>query len=57
MARYRYRTDALVGPWRDTIEQAAADAVRANQARPDGAGGGVRWLVPGRIEVDEQATD
>lgn len=50
MGRYRYRTCVLVGPWRETKEQAAADAIRSNQARPGPSGIGLSWLVPGRIE-------
>ena len=48
---YRYRTTALVGPWRKTARQALLDAVRANPARRDDQT--VRWLVPGRIEETE----
>jgi len=50
MRRYRYRTSVLVGPWRETFEQAVADAVRCNQAYLDDAG--LVWRVPGRIEAD-----
>lgn len=50
MGRYRYRTSVLVGPWRDTREEAVADAVRSNQARMDGSHDGLLWLVPGAIE-------
>lgn len=53
MGRYRYRTNVLVGPWRDTPERAAADAVRSNQARMDPIGSGLIWLVPGRIEAGD----
>jgi hypothetical protein len=53
VGRYRYRTGVLVGPWRDTREQAVADAVRSNQARIDGSGGDLLWLVPGRIEESD----
>ena len=60
MRRYRYRTAVLTGPWRETEIEAASDAVRAKQAtdditRPEG----IRWTVPGRIEVrisEETAT-
>ncbi|HYD14036.1 MAG TPA: hypothetical protein VEC11_14400 [Allosphingosinicella sp.] len=45
---YRFRTSALVGPWRKTARQAVLDAVRARQARRDDRK--VHWLVPGRIE-------
>jgi hypothetical protein len=48
---YRYRTSALVGPWRKTARQAVLDALRANQARRDDRDRKVlRWIVPGRIE-------
>lgn len=57
-ARYRYRTVAILGPWRTTRELAAQDAVRADQAvldasRPDG----IRWYVPGTIEADRDYAD
>ena len=44
-ACYRYRTTALVGPWRRRAESALEDAIRAGQ-RDDCA----RWIVPGDIE-------
>ncbi len=48
---YRYRTPALVGPWRKSARQAVLDALRAHQARREGRDRqAVRWLVPGRIE-------
>ena len=48
---YRYRTSALVGPWRKSARQAVLDALHANQARRDERDRKVlRWLVPGRIE-------
>jgi hypothetical protein len=51
---YRYRTPALVGPWRKTARQAALDALRAKQAlRDDRDRQELRWLVPGRIEDTE----
>lgn len=54
MARFRYRTSALTGRWRETSAAAAADAVRAGQALPDAGGeSGLRWLVPGEIEAEE----
>lgn len=54
LARFRYRTSALTGRWRDTRAAAAADAVRAGQALPDARGEqGLRWLVPGVIEDEE----
>jgi hypothetical protein len=49
--RYRYRTPALTGPWRDSYDEAARDAVKAKQAETDESEpAGVRWIVPGRIE-------
>ena len=57
MLRYRYRTPALTGRWRDSREAALRDAIAANQAlADDGVAGGVRWLVPGDIEEGETAT-
>jgi hypothetical protein len=51
---YRYRTPALVGPWRKTARQALLDALRARQVRRDERNrAAVRWLVPGRIEETE----
>ena len=48
---YRYRTPALIGPWRKSARQAELDAMRARQARRDGRDRqGMRWLVPGQIE-------
>jgi len=48
---YRYRTSALVGPWRKSARRAVLDALRANQARRDERDRqAVHWLVPGRIE-------
>jgi hypothetical protein len=50
--RYRYRTPVLTGPWRESREDAAGDAVRAKQAQPDGEQPfGLKWIVPGEIEV------
>lgn len=60
MRRYRYRTAVLTGPWRATEIEAADDAVRAKQAVDDiTQSDGIRWTVPGRIEVrisDESPT-
>ena len=48
---YRYRTKALVGPWRKTRAQAMADALHAGQARRDERDRhNLLWLVEGRIE-------
>ena len=59
MRRYRYRTPALTGPWRESHEGAVRDAVRANQAQIDeDQPSGIKWIVPGRIEehVVEEAS-
>ncbi len=54
--RYRYRTAALTGPWRDSPGDALRDAVKAKQAVIDEADpADVRWIVPGRIE--EQSSE
>ena len=54
LLRYRYRTPALTGRWRDSREAALRDAFAAHQAQPDDqVTGGVRWLVPGEIEEGE----
>lgn len=51
MRRYRYRTPALTGPWRDSTDEAVRDAVKAKQALiEDDQPSSVRWIVPGRIE-------
>lgn len=48
---YRYRTKALVGPWRRTHAQAMADALHAGQIRRDERDRQeLLWLVEGRIE-------
>jgi hypothetical protein len=54
MERYRYRTSALVGPWRPRRLAAIQDAVRSRQASADGAGNLLLWLVPGVIERDDE---
>ena len=52
--RYRYRTPALCGPWRESEDQAIEDAIGAKQAiRTDEVPEGWRWLLPGRIEQEE----
>ena len=48
MRKYRFRTAALIGPWRDSEDQALADAARAQQVSLEGAQ--ALWLVPGQIE-------
>ena len=45
-ACFRYRTAALLGPWRRRAEKALEDAAKAGQVRAEGAG----WAVPGDIE-------
>jgi hypothetical protein len=50
MRSFRYRTATLLGPWRDSMEAAVADAIRAKQARRDEDGRGWHWVVPGSIE-------
>ena len=55
MARYRYRTAALLGRWRSTPEEAAADAVRARQAKREEGSDSLQWLVPGEIEEEHSA--
>jgi len=50
--RYRYRTPALTGPWRDSHEDAVRDAIKAKQARQDeDEPSGIKWIVPGEIEM------
>jgi hypothetical protein len=50
--RYRYRTPALTGPWRESQKDAVRDAVNAKQAQYDeGEPAGVKWVVRGEIEV------
>ena len=54
--RYRYRTPALTGPWRESNADAVGDAVKAKQAQyDDSAPEGVKWIVPGEIEVRNDA--
>lgn len=50
--RYRYRTAALIGPWRRVREEAIDDAVKAGQAvrGPDDRHV-MTWLVHGEIEM------
>lgn len=51
MPRFRYRTSALTGPWRDSAREAMRDAAKAKQAVLDDAEpSGLRWIVPGSIE-------
>jgi hypothetical protein len=46
---YRYRTHALVGPWRRRPEDALEDAIKAKQVRRERPGDW-RWIVDGTIE-------
>ena len=55
MARYRYRTCAILGPWRLTPQDAEADAVKARQAKWSDSGDSLVWLVPGEIEREQRA--
>lgn len=48
---YRFKTQALIGPWRPTRHEAEADAVAARQAEPDAASRQIRWRVDGTIET------
>lgn len=50
MRRYRYRTPALVGPWRESQDDALRDAARAGQLVLEGSGSAMRWMVAGEIE-------
>jgi hypothetical protein len=54
MARFRYRTCVLIGPWRDSREQAERDATSSKQANPSPEGDGISWVVPGAIESDSE---
>ena len=55
MPRFRYRTEALIGPWRETRKDAEGDAVAAGQAvfaaHPDGP---LVWRVLGDIEAQDE---
>ena len=54
MQRYRYRTAVLVGPWRETPEQAEDDAIASRQAEREGVPPSkLQWRVPGFIESDD----
>lgn len=55
MARYRYRTRALIGPWRRSRDEAVLDAVGAKQALLEQRDPlRVRWVVPGDIEEEQE---
>jgi hypothetical protein len=52
MPKYRYRTCALHGPWRETPQLAARDAILAAQATADPDDPlGLAWRLPGEIET------
>lgn len=54
MRRYRYRTKALTGRWRESYAAAVDDAARARQIMFDTERrSDFRWVVPGTIEEDE----
>lgn len=55
MVRYRYRTCAILGHWRSSYREAAADAVKARQAIWRDDGQTLDWVVPGRIEEEQRA--
>mgnify|MGYP006180208927 CR=1 FL=1 len=49
--RFRYRTNVLTGPWRDSFDRAVEDAARAGQILFDQERrSDFRWVVPGQIE-------
>jgi hypothetical protein len=48
-ACYRYRTAALIGPWRRGRDEAESDAVAAKLAWQDG--NALAWRVAGEIEI------
>lgn len=48
--RHRFRTSAIVGPWRQSAAEASRDAVKARQARWAENGESLSWIVPGCIE-------
>lgn len=51
LSRYRYRTAALTGPWREDRRAAMVDAAKAKQAMLDEKDAdSIRWIVPGKIE-------
>jgi hypothetical protein len=57
MRRYRYRTPALQGPWRETREAAVADAIAAGQAeRTSGEADGVHWRDGAHLEEQPAPT-
>ena len=53
VTRYRYRTQILVGQWRESRREAESDAVLARQADIDPESGELVWRLPGEIEVGE----
>jgi hypothetical protein len=58
MPRFRYRTETLVGPWRETRLEAETDAVCAGQAMFAGeTRERIEWRVTGGIETDGEAAE
>lgn len=58
LPRYRYRTRALIGPWRKSGYEAILDAVGAKQALLEDLDPlRIRWVVPGEIEEEEDKAD
>lgn len=56
MRRYRYRTKALTGRWRDSFDAAVGDAARAGQLAIDPERtSAFRWIVPGSIEERDES--
>jgi hypothetical protein len=45
---FRYKTGALVGPWRRRVSSAREDAIRAGLIIPSGEA--FEWRVKGKIE-------
>ena len=57
MPRYRYRTETLIGPWRETRLQAETDAVAARQAMYAGeTRDRIVWRVVGKIEAEGEVS-
>lgn len=51
MDRFRYRTPVLAGPWRDRLEDAVTDAMRAGQVdRVRGGDDRLEWRDDAVIE-------
>lgn len=56
MPYYRYRTQTLHGPWRDSRLKAECDAVARGQAEFSGGRGDLAWKVEGEIELQTDET-